>query len=379
MKKRLLVWFSKNADVLVKSDDLDQYVVLSEHGKGYFFELLGNFEYVWYCSTQLPGKDVDIREINFGVKVSEFLSMLDKVSEVEALQVAYSRCLSESIVMEGLGQELSPMVTLEIMYSSIVRALESVAEARTVSDGTREKMLSGVLGVLKRLERAQNLYVRLYGGAGYRVVYSREVLKCCECVRRLMGNRQVVCEEAATVADRLVRGWEEVPGVLIRVPKWVNLPAEAVKGRWNEHDWSDVPVVAELARNGAVGSNWEIDVRRIVGNIASLRETLAEQSPTFGCVRRLAGWIRGDCVTLEMAVGVQGSEVLRTWLREQIAFWGMVIETLDENKYGTESGWDEDSLADNKARCNNILETMRQVAVGLGIENTHHLERRWAV
>jgi hypothetical protein len=210
-KARLLVWFSKNSDLLEGEADFDQYVTIAEHGLSYLRYVLGDFEYIWFCATEIPPRlDREI-EANFRARLEQYTRLMQGLALTEWKQLAFVRCIERETTDEASVINSHRMLTLFILYCSLERAILS---SRRSLAGTPRKsayhqnVASLIAEVCTLILASQERYRLCYCGTGYLSAY-KEILDRARPALNTLLQAEVLDQDQAELVHRLLASWDE--------------------------------------------------------------------------------------------------------------------------------------------------------------------------
>lgn len=205
-RKRLLIWFSDNQS-LTNTSSLDQYSVLSEHGLGYLLNIVGNFEYLWHASAEISGGAI---EVNFPQKLSYLSSLLERLAEVEWLQICLRSGSASEIETQRTGVGARPFLTLMVAYGvleHVVPGMELVLKRHHGAEYSQalNKQVDVILRLIGDLQYA---YVVAHGNAAYVIRHQVQISAALSACDQLIANG-LLQERTQKVLQLLIDGWQD--------------------------------------------------------------------------------------------------------------------------------------------------------------------------
>jgi hypothetical protein len=383
-KQRLLLWFSRNSELKLKSSDLDQYAVISEHGLSYLYHVVGDFEYIWFCARDIPPVMVQLSEWSFSDRLGEYLRLLSAVGETEWKQLAFSRCSEKTVIKRTDNIDKGELFILWILISSLERALgssEAMLSTSLISDAERIEVV-GLVGsicnfILSWVER----YKMVFGGNGYLVRYRKTIERSEPLLRRFL-HRGLVDENEQLQVELVLEAWSEQPSQ--EELEWYDHvvsspPREDFVTRIAKIGRGAIPVVKQFAEAMDKMEAGRISVWSFVKNRAALGELLGKRLPAFTEVSRKVGFLAeqaGEIYGLLSGTAATGTKSIE-WFAEERRWLREMSDALEENRFETPSLCDVDDMDERKKKFNNIMSIFSRIARRLGAERTEHLDVLW--
>lgn len=387
-KNRLLLWFSRNTDLPTDSPDIEQYVVISEHGQAYLKDLVGDFEYVWFCAQQILAIATSDNVRTFRTRLSDYSQLLADLSMIEWKQMTFRRCSSATVwTVSSSDVDGEEMLSLFILYSSLERALRSAAVAVRRKDSQYVEDVVGVIEALVNLILTrQDDYEVYYGDDGYVNTYALKIDKSRREVERLRGDLAFI--SINTKLDELVRTWSHPAGGLEPMQVGDGRRAREVAvapGVRSDRAWVEFV-------NGIASSALRPEERHACASLGAalmpllarretLSRTLATRFPVFSLVdHELALLVEETKVALDAAERLAAyARPLLDWLERELAGTADLREVLNANAFRIPDLTSMQEMDGLKTRANNISTAYVALAQRLGATTTQHLAVRWSV
>lgn len=384
IKERLLIWFSKNTALTNSEEDLDQHVVISEHGLNYCRYVLGDFEYMWFCASEIPPGGRRAPQ-NFKARLEEYTRLVDAFGATEWKQIAFLKCSQSRATDESDVGAPRRMLTLSILYESLERAITSsrMSLARSRAGSAYQTGVERLVVRIARLIReAQERYRLCQGDDGYLLVYSKEIQQAREALRRLTSSG-VLDGDGREAVEELREGWK---------PSHATVTAESQDVELSFPPKEDmITLCARFGRGIIPGlktfveSLDKAEARRIYfWGFLRAREKLVrqleERLPDYSIIVRYLGYVVDDAERVVEAVettAATGSETLQ-WIVKEEAWLRSRLDILRDNCFAVQGPVREAEMDELKSKFNNIIGVMEQLARRCGAVRHDHLSCRWS-
>lgn len=386
LKERLLVWFSRNSDLSLNESDLNQEVVISEHGEQYLDHVAGDFEYIWFCATQIPASASGESPTGFKARLDEYTRLMSRVATTEWKQLSFQRAASNALWDEGSAGRSAEFVTLTLLYQSLGRAVVSASRGvlrATIRSAAAKEYLTNVEETVATLCNAvllhQDRFRCAFGDASYLTV-EREQIDGIRPHLTDMLTLRGLSERCRDAVNALLTSWTADPSVMPRFQEAQPMepPADLVADV-AKYFRGVLPGIAPItsALTGTEGGRvllWSLIQRR-----NALAELLEVRLPTFSIVRRGLRELQSDLEVAEQqarASGATGTESV-AWLENELRWVRNAVAILDENKFDTLTTCRRQEMSEKKRKANNILEAFASVAQRVGVTQVRHLTETW--
>ncbi len=378
-KFRLLVWFSKNRELRpTRSRDLEQDVVMSEHGHEYFRRVLGNFEYVWYCAAELADRDVSVLSLTFRNKLEEYLRLVDLVGETEWKQIAFHRASENANASLSDHLDVSEMITLRLLYSTLATAVGSLEIALGLrrSGEYRRGLETLVQDLTEKIRVWQSRYERCYGGTGYLVLY-KPFLDQVEGALASLDKRRVLSEEVSQDVRSLAGSWASDPAQSRSIATSYH-GNQASLSELVADTGGDVPGLRELTEELAGNGKATIFLLQFLRARRSLHDLISRRLPTFRqLVEVLKLMILNAEKFIDCAPPAGRDHRAVEWLVGEEQRLRTYLDRFGHNSYVVPELCYEEEMSDLKDKFNNISGIVLDIAVREGIGDLWHLQSRW--
>ena len=373
-KKRLLLWFSRNADLSLQEVDLEQYVVISEHGIAYLKDLVGDFEYVWFCAQQLVARATADGRHYFISRLQDYRRLLGDFARTEWKQMTFRRLAAggAAIMPDGVvrGEE---MLTLFVLYSSFERALRGAAIAVGKQDTDYINEVADVIDALSEIiSKAQADYELYYGHTGYLAAYARKIERCLPEVRRMSGNPQFRRISSKLVS--IAASWARPPTAVVHDEK----------GDDDDDIWlrftEGLPSATEVAEEHAKAS-MDAKLRTFLDHRKRLRGHLGGGFSHFSWLdtELLLLIAEGDLLyDVANRLAAYTGPFLR-WLGIENDALKALQQSFATNRYVVPDVVTMEQMDEFKNRANALSITYVSLAQRLGASPSEHLSVRWSV
>jgi len=385
-KERLLLWFSRNSDLTLSEDHLNQEVVISEHGEQYLDYVVSDFEYIWFCASKIPGDRLGKSPSGFRARLDEYSRLMSHVATTEWKQLSFQRAASNAVWDEGSAGRSAEFLTLSLLYRSLTRAVISAsrgvlrrADLKSAAKIYKTDIEDMIATVCDAVLLHQARFLCAFGDASYLTAEATQIARVrphlTELLRvpRLSGRCQ-------TSIDNLLSSWDADPSVARRFLNEVPAsdPPADLMTNVTKYSPGNMPgiiaIVNTLNRlDGGRVLLWNVLRRR-----SALADLLRDRLPTFSIVRRYMKNLETDLRVAEessraAAAGAEGV----AWLDNELNWVRNSVAILDENRFDTVALCRKREMSEKKQRSNNILECFAAVAQRFGIQNSRHLEETW--
>jgi len=388
-KHRLLVWFTKNSELLEDDTDLDQYVTIAEHGLSYVRHVIGDFEYIWFCAGGIPPRSPADLDSNFRARLEEYTRLMQAFALTEWKQLAFVRCIERDGVEENAIINSHRMLTLLILYSSLERAIVS---ARVSLRGALRKssyhqhVASLVARLCKLILESQGRYRKCYGDTGYLKAYEKLLLKNRHALHELRGQSVLDHEQEALVHE-VLQSWDEqledLPaaheGVELILPpdeNFVSLCATFSRGL--------IPNLSEMLPRLASSKDQSYQLLKVyLWEFLREREQLVglleRRLPLYSLVRKCTASILGATRRVNEAIIRVESALPATieWFAREEVWLESQLNRLRSNSFHLDdlNGFDEIGVA--RLHVNDLLDVFRDIAHRSGATSVEHLNVEW--
>jgi hypothetical protein len=384
LKERLLVWFSRNSELSLNESDLDQEVVISEHGEQYLDHVAGDFEYIWFCATRIPGSASGESPIGFKARLDEYTRLMSRVATTEWKQLSFQRAASNALWDEGSAGRSGEFVTLTLLYQSLGRAVVSasrgVLRATTPSAAAKDYQLTveeTVTTLCNAVLLHQDRFRCAFGDASYLTLEHEQIDRIRPHLAEMLTIQRMSAQCRAAV-NALLLSWDANPSVALRFqePQAVEPPTDLVTDV-TRYLRGVIPGVASIvsALSGTAGGRvllWSLIQRR-----NALAELLETRLPTFGIVRRGLLELQSDLEVAEQEASAARATESVAWLENELRWVRKYLAILDENKFDTLTTCRRQEMSEKKRRANNILEAFAAMAQRVGVTQVRHLTETW--
>jgi hypothetical protein len=375
-KYRLLLWFSRNSNLQLRKEDLDQYAVIAEHGLSYLYKVAGDFEYIWFCARQIPPTTVGLSDWSFQNRLEEYLRIVNALGQTEWKQLTFRQCSSTTVVMRGEHIDKGELLTLWVLLSSLERALGSsghVLRKREMEE-VRQLVASICRLVITWIER----YTILYGGSGYLIRYKELIVTV---VMTLEGLTSIIdVAEAARVLALLQEA--PVQQGFVWYGRQISAPAgDDFLSKMAELARGAIPMTREFEEALRRTEAARLMVWHFVKERRALHELLEKCMPTFTEIDRRVEFLAeqaGEVVQILSAIAATNTSTFG-WFVEEKQWLKEVGSQLKDNRFGIRPGhvYDSEEMDVLKGRANNIMRIMIRLSQRLGLERMEHLDVVW--
>jgi Cdc6-like AAA superfamily ATPase len=382
-KFRLLLWFSTNQPLSTKDPaSLNHDVVISEHGERYFRRVVGDFDYVWFCGTALYGRPYTYRGPKFTVKLSDYKVLIERVGKTEWKQIGFSRLRKDAKADVGGVGHANQMEVLNVLYSSLGRALVGADITMRVHDetiGLVEELLPLVKEVCSQILFWQKRYEIAYGSNFYISMYEDRISDLKDEITRLQATGSEPLELLKEFLSAVQSSWliEEQPAPVLDLMRLDEISRDQLMGFLERYGRGTLPGLREWVATLDMGKRVNVFKERLVRELCHLAHLLESRIPTYTEVKRLVGFLLNDLneVITREADDTMAGGMLRWCLNEQ-AFLQSMKDILEDNAYVVPSVCSKEEMSELKMRSNNIMAAVRDLARHLGV-NANHLGAEW--
>lgn len=384
-KFRLLIWLSTNRELLVSDpSSLSQDVVISEHGERYFRRVVGDFEYVWFCATALEGRRYSHDGLKFTVKLNDYKAMIQRLGTTEWKQIGFRRLRLGSLADPvGVGHA-TQMEVLNVLYSSLGRAMLGAGVALRVYTETRR--LSGELIPLLNEICAQILfwqrrYEMAYGSNFYLSVYHEQIADLQHDLLRLTGDDFPGLEQVKESLRQVHSSWLKKESTLsaINIAQLAEVPEDDLVALVERSGRGVFPGFRDWV--AAVDKHARVNV--FLAHFVKLREKLATlletRLPNYSEISRPLSSLLDDMkkvVSGAQEVPASGDVMLRWCIDDQAALQE-ISDIINANQYDVPELCGMEQMTALKVRCTNIIDATERLARHVGVLDTEHLSARW--
>lgn len=381
-KFRLLLWLSTNRPLsLDDASSLSQDVVISEHGDRYFGRVMGDFEYVWYCATALNERKYRHGGLRFTIKLNDYKALIQRVGATEWKQIGFSRlragCLPD---VSGVGQAMR-MEVLNVLYSSLGRALLGADVAMTAYADT-----PSLIYQLSRLVKQicdeilfwQRRYQTAFGSNFYLSVYEKEISALQHDILELERLDSKTYAELSSHLARVQKSWLTDPrNLAIRLGH--EMPDEDLVTLFAKYGRGIFPGVRDWVGNVDKQRKISVFTSDFLKTRGKLIQLLRTRLPTYSEVDHLNSYLLSDLeavITSAAEVAATGEQALR-WCVGERKILNEISDTLKENTYDVPERCTMEQMSELKLRSNNVIAAIERLARHLGVVDSEHLSHRW--
>jgi len=378
-KKRLLLWFSHNANLKVTPADLEQYVVISEHGLAYLKDLVGDFEYVWFCAQQLVPRATAESEGFFVDRLQDYRNLLIDFARTEWKQMTFRRLAAggESTTLPDDVRH-DEMLTLFILYSSFERALRGAVFSSSRIEPENISEVAIVLdAIIDTIVRCQKDYQLYYGHNGYLAAYSRKIERCLAAAKGMSDKTQFASLKPKLT--EVVESWSAPLVAILRAGADI-LPAGDEPDQIWESFVEGLPSSTSAAEAHARESLL-VALRPFMERRRRVRRYLSRSFPQYGWIEHQVELLVGSSKVLyDVADRLAGyTAPLLGWLSKEAEGLEEVQITLAANRFSVPELVTMEMMDGFKQRANNISTAYVCLAQRLAVANADHLEVRWSI
>lgn len=378
-KNRLLLWFSRNAELNADTSDLNQYVVISEHGMAYIRDLIGDFEYVWFCAQQIGATATRAPAQTFRVRLHEYRRLMEDFARLEWKQMTFRHCSSSAVwplpTREISGDE---MMTLFLLYSTLDRAMRGARIAMKDRDSAYVDDVTNTVGeVVDLILQRQDDYELYFGSNGYLVAYSDLIRKCTSAVEAMLGT--TTFSGVRDKLQELLKSWTRTP------TRTGMIDEDAVNAKVELHAWMlgigpyDVNRIKADAKHAL--QIVTAAMRRYLQRRHILAEMFARRFPTYSLIDQELSLLLEDAhIVRDAAIQVSLiGEDMRMQLERECSAIDVARAVLRRRAFSvpdTPTMLEMDQLKEN---ANEISTAFVSIARRLEAERTDHLDVRWSI
>ncbi len=382
-KYRLLIWFSRNSDLELRENDLNQYAVISEHGLGYLRHVAGDFEYIWFCAREIPPANVDLSEWIFKDRLSDYVRLINALGQTEWKQLAFRQCSEKTVVMRTDNVDKGEMFVLWVLLSSLERAVGSANFLIVVSDesshaGEVSDLVRAICGLIMFWV---NRYCLLYGGNGYLVRY-RDLIKFTRPLFQRLAGKKFLGEGESNEIAAVLSAWSEEPaqqklqwfGQVVEMP-----PSEDFITKISKIGRGAIPLADNFIKTLDKIEAGRLFVWNFVKERMALGELLEERLPSFVEVLRKATFLydqAGEVIQCLSGTAATGTNTLE-WFMEEKRWLKEIVAQLDENRFNISAIYESEEMDVLKKKSNNIMAIFIRIARRLGAQRIDHLDVYW--
>lgn len=373
-KERLLLWFSKNYELNINNeDDLNQDVVISEHGSHYLRYVINDFEYIWFCANQIP-PTLQPKSENFKHLLNEYCRMLKNIGNIEWKQLIFRR-LSNGTRLQAPGSIFrGELITLSILYYSLERILgSSISALKLPQDSVYNEEMNIIISeICDIILEWQAKYILYWGNNGYLIQYKEVIQLNKQSIMNIL-NADILQPTPKGKINNLLNSWNEED--IITNYEWRDNP---------ERIPSDAPIpeIISYAKGfvpplkGFLESYNQINSVRfhLLGYLKYwniLSEILVKQIPTITFVKRYLNYMIKELIELrnrlDNIAGIQ--QDLYNWINQELPILRDLFNTLEDNTYNISTICDEQDISEAKARASLVIKAYEEIMIHLGITN----------
>lgn len=384
-KFRLLLWFSTNRPLSLEDDaSLNQDVVISEHGERYFRRVVGDFEYVWYCATALNDRKYSHGGLPFTTKLSDYKVLIQRIGETEWKQIAFNRFRSGCLPDTGGVGHATRMEVLNVLYSSLGRALLSADIAMRAHED-----MSGLTSILTRLVKEiceqiliwQERYQSAFGSKFYLSIYESQISELQHDITTLLKNYSLHVEEIRQTLAEVQLSWLN-EALTIANPNLglrENVPQEDIITILAKYGRGIIPGIKDWLSN--IDKQRKISV--FMAHFLSSRERLATllqtRLPTSTEVENLTRYLLTDLdavISTASEIAATGEGTLK-WCIKERKILQEINNALLQNRYDVPERCSMEQMSELKLRFNNVITAIENLARHIGVLEPEHLTQRW--
>ena len=380
-KSRLLLWFSRNSDLRGGKADDEQYVVISEHGQAYLRHLVGDFEYMWFCSQQIAARATGDDYTTFRIRLADYSRLVSEFASTEWMQITFRRWASDVVWEETEHLYEGEMLTLYVLYSSLERAVGGAFGARRTREA--DDFLGDVITTTRALctliLQCQQKYEFYYGGNGYLSRYGALLSDC-----RSIVERAIDVEVLAPLRKALTEvfdSWSAQPHQ--QAPFAHDLLAEQPfddQVAWEQFIAGipfEVTPSPEWVAADAVGARR----RRLLLRRQALRQLLETRVPTYGIVETNLELLIGELAKARDAAQSvsSASASFVDWVDSERTLLDEILHNLKQNSYKVTALSFSAEMDELKHRANNMSSLLVRLATHIGVSRKDHLIVRWSL
>ncbi|MEM7049248.1 MAG: hypothetical protein AAF604_06290 [Acidobacteriota bacterium] len=380
-KDRLLVWFSRNKDLRNRKQHLSQDVVISEHGLAYLESVVVDFEYLWFCASQLGARFVGEGPANFRARVGEFVSILSMIAKTDSKQLLFSRLSGQGLWKDSAESE--QFLGLWLAYAALPRALSgaSVAADRSGNKKYEQEVTDSAAELLTVCLELQEIYRIFFGSNGYLVTYEEPVARARVALTRALTEGKLGGDDFEEIGRSLLSSWKEQASIE-RFPE-------------SQVQVSDSPkedLIESLSRFGAAFPGLSKSIKALserevaqqeYGRFLIQRERLktliSSRVPTTSM---LAAQLRRTTIQAELAKShlsrnaATGAKLTR-WTAEQVEGLDSFHEDLVAYNFKIEGFPKKREMDEFKGRVAKISDLVMELGQFLGVQTPEVLALRW--
>jgi hypothetical protein len=384
-KFRLLLWFSTNRTLSTEDpSSLSQDVVISEHGERYFRRVVGDFEYVWYCATALQDRKYTHQGLNFTVKLNDYRTMIQRLGMTEWKQIGFSRLRAGSLADFGGVGYAAQMEVLNVLYSSLGRAVMSVGIAMRVHSEKRrliDEFSPLIIELCEQILFWQKRYQMAYGSNFYISVYERHISdlqhEMLDLHRKDTYGLQALDESLSKVQQSWLKEQKSV--LSVNLAQLTEMPHEDLVTLIAKYGRGVFPGLRDWVNSVDKQRRITIFISRFVKTRGQLSALLESRLPTYSELVRFVSYLLGDtqAVVLNTAEVAATDEGLLRWFVDERALLQEINDILVSNNYDPPELCNMQRMTELKDRYNNIIRATEKLARHLGVSDTEHLSYQW--
>ncbi len=392
-ESRRLVWFSDNHRIEVTSG-LVQDVVISEHGQGYLEHLVVEFDYVWACSVILDQSNAhrfsaSDKVGNFENRLSAYVRLLQDIADTDWKQCVFHIGRRGEPIPSDIGKSGESMISLELLYSTVVKAASSSRSAVSSSahrDHDGDEYVVGIVDLIIQvcdiLRLSEERYQRLFGDCGYLETYRRQIDAARHAILSLESAEGLTREQRAKLAASRSR-WTENDSGRGQVIS-AGIQSEDAVTRFAAIGRGLIPVAHQQALNAVASRTMYVEHYFIT--LARVRELLDRRmlrhQEIIRCLEELALEADGIVKTFDATGLAVGSSTAAKMLADRDEFRRQKGE-FEANGYDADVGVvDEQTMDKLKKKFNKTLSLMARFALtfehATQEASTDVLSARWA-
>ena len=380
-KYRILLWFSNNRRLSNSDKDLDEHVVISEHGLGYLNHVLGDFEYVWLCAAEIM--NLKPAEINFPDKLAAYNRLLNRLGNAEWKQQTFYRH-STSINADSRGSTgLGSCYTLRIVYSSLERALVSAKFALKASYPSpyQDNLSALIKDICDLILTCHRRYDMCFDLSGIYIRYKNLVETCSESLTALV-KKGVLDDDGQETAKRVLMEFDAIRNqVLITVqqptPVVVNdSMIRMIIGNVARSGSTFLKEFIEKLDNEAVYSRYS---KHFILKRGEFQKYMSERLPIVNEVRdSVSEMIRDLDLLMESGDKIAANHPKAlSWFEEERTWLNSVRICISKNNYSINDLSDRVDMDEKKSKCNLLISHFGDIRQRLAIDQDRSFNTGW--
>lgn len=373
-KRGLLLWLSTNRPIAADTESREEDVSISEHGKRYIDPLLGDFEYLLACATEIG--QTSSEHPTRVERLGHFLQFSKNLTAADWLQNAF-RLRSPSVGSSHSAKpDLQSLRTLYASVPSVIQTVEDSAKPRSetgFSANDRESVQRWFVDWCDMLEDAEDSFAWLFGSRGSLDGFVAGREKARGALQSVAGDDSEYSRRAATLLD----GWHEATDDRSETAVTLSPPST-----WRFWLVSSLNTAMALVPNKfaevlKMRMRARSSEKTFTGAVVDLRNLVGETIPTYWEVEQeLAKTMNAGTVLINTHNDLlAGTLIVGPYAKVNAELVKAQAE-LERLHYASGAA-DINAMTERKIRFNKLLRLYRGLAIRLGANDWRHLDAQW--